>query len=90
MCPHIWMHFQMCLFYILCIHTGIGRDLVVAVEDITKESPKIGEDTLSKREVEDLNRGRAFVRSILESGGSVLASSISEGVKACAKVILCW
>ena len=58
----------------------------MVVEDITKENPKVGEDTISKREVEDLNRGRAFVRSLLESGGSVLASSISEGITACAKV----
>lgn len=46
----------------------------------------IGSDPLSQREVEDLNRGRAFVRSLLEAGGSLLAPTVEEGITASAKV----
>lgn len=70
-----------CVFFI-----GMGRDLVVMVEDVAKENAKIREETLSTREVADLNRGRAFVKSLIESGGSLLTSSVSEGAKAAAKV----
>ena len=48
---------------------GAGRDVLVVVSDIRGESPVIGRDVLSPREVEDLNRGRGFVRTIAESGG---------------------
>ena len=65
---------------------GIGRDLVVVVDDIPTQSAKIGEDTPSSREVEDLNRGRAFVRNLLEAGGSVLATGVEEGIRASANV----
>ena len=68
------------------IPPGIGRDLVVVVDDIPTQSPKIGDDTLSSREVEDLNRGRAFVRNLLEAGGSVLATGVEEGIRASAQV----
>ena len=44
------------------------------------ESPVIGRDVLSPREVEDLNRGRGFVRTIAESGGSTVQSSIQKAV----------
>ena len=59
---------------------------MVVVDDIPTQSAKIGEDTPSSREVEDLNRGRAFVRNLLEAGGSVLATGVEEGIRASAKV----
>ena len=59
---------------------------MVAVEDINKEGSKVGEDILSKRETEDLNRGRAFVRSLLEEGGSYLSTSVEEGTTAVVNV----
>ncbi len=71
------------------VHIGMGRDLVVVVDDILKDSPRIGDDQLSSREVEDLNRGRAFVRSLLETGGSLLALSVQDGVKASSEVHDC-
>lgn len=60
------------------LNLGIGRDLVAVVDDLKKEGSKVGDDALSKREVEDLNRGRAFVRSYLEEGGSYLGISVLE------------
>ncbi len=66
---------------------GLGRDLVVVVDDVSSgDAGTVGGDTLSGREVEDLNRGRAFVRSLLETGGSVLAASVQDGIKASAEV----
>ena len=35
---------------------------------------------LSQREMEDLNRGRAFVRNLAEQGNSILAGSVPEAV----------
>ena len=56
------------------------------MDDIPTLSPRISDDTLSSREVEDLNRGRAFVRNLLEAGGSVLATGVEEGIRVSAKV----
>lgn len=71
----------------IAFFAGIGRDLVVVVDDISTQKPKIGDDTPSPREVEDLNRGRAFVRSLLEAGGSVLATEVEEGIRVTAKIL---
>ncbi|XP_064396027.1 uncharacterized protein LOC135343031 [Halichondria panicea] len=71
----------------MAFFAGMGRDLVVVVDDILKDSPRIGDDQLSSREVEDLNRGRAFVRSLLETGGSLLALSVQDGVKASSEIL---
>ena len=61
---------------------GSGRDVLVVVDDIIGESPTIGGDVLSHREVEDLNRGRMFVRMITggSAGGSVVESNIHRAV----------
>lgn len=65
---------------------GIGRELVVVVEDIQGEDPKIGSETLSRREVEDLNRGRAFVRNLAEHSGSILEPTVAKGVETSVRV----
>ena len=59
---------------------GSGRDMLMVVDDIVGDNPAIGGDRLSPREVEDLNRGRAFVRNIAEQGGSLLESSVHQAV----------
>lgn len=59
---------------------GLGRELVLVVEDIRGENPQIAEDALSRREAEDLNRGRAFVRNLVEQENSVLTGSVTEAV----------
>ena len=60
---------------------GSGRDVLVVVDDIVGESPAIGGDVLSRREVEDLNRGRAFVRTVTEAaGGSLVESNVHRAV----------
>lgn len=41
---------------------------------------QIAEDALSRREAEDLNRGRAFVRNLVEQENSVLTGSVTEAV----------
>ena len=61
---------------------GNGRDLLVVVDDITGDAPAIGGDRLSHREVEDLNRGRAFVRSVTDEGGCLLEATIHKAVSA--------
>lgn len=80
------MEFYCCVIVSLC--SGLGRDLVVVVDDVPggDGEARVGEDTLSVREVEDLNRGRAFVRNLLETGGSVLARSVQDGIRASAEV----
>ena len=67
-------------------HTGLGREMIVVVDDITGPAPYIGDVSLSEREMADLNRGRAFVRHYLESGSSVLEVSVETAVQAVAKV----
>ena len=67
--------------------TGLGREMIVVVEDISGDSPSISGEALSEREVQDLNRGRAFVRHYLESGNSVLELSVDSAVQTTAKVI---
>ena len=37
---------------------------------------RIGDDSLSPREVEDMNRGQAFIRTLLEAGGSLVATGV--------------
>ena len=56
------------------------------MQDIQGENPRIGSDTLSRREVEDLNRGRAFVRNLSEHSGSILESTVVEAVETSVKV----
>ena len=65
---------------------GISRQLVVVVQDIEGDNPRIGSDILSRREVEDLNRGRAFVRNLSEHSGSILESTVAEAVETSVKV----
>ena len=60
--------------------------MIVVVEDIIGASPSIGGEVLSEREVQDLNRGRAFVRHYLESGNSVLETTVDTAVQTTAKV----
>ena len=58
----------------------------MVVDDISDDSPSINGEVLSEREVQDLNRGRAFVRHYLESGNSVLELSVDSAVQTTAKV----
>ena len=67
-------------------HTGLGREMIVVVDDITGPAPCVGGDALSEREAADLNRGRAFIRHYLESGSSVIEVSVETAVQAAAKV----
>ena len=59
---------------------GSGRDVLVVVSDIRGESPVISGDILTPREVEDLNRGRAFVRTVSEAAGNLVESSVQRAV----------
>ena len=59
---------------------GSGRDVLVVVSDIRGESPVISGDILTPREVEDLNRGRAFVRTVSEAAGNLVESSVRRAV----------
>lgn len=59
-----------------------SRDVLVVVDDIRGEAPVIGGDRLSRREVEDLNRGRAFVRSITDKSGCLVEENVHEAVTA--------
>ena len=61
---------------------GSSRDVLVVVNDITGDAPMIGGDRLSRREVEDLNRGRAFVRSITDKSGCLVEETVQEAVTA--------
>ena len=69
---------------------GSGRDLLVVVEDITGQAPTIGGDRLSPREVEDLNRGRAFVRTITDEGGCSVETTVQKAVTALVDVSYLW
>ena len=68
------------------VHAGLGREMIVVVDDITGPAPCVGGDALSEREGADLNRGRAFIRHYLESGSSVIEVSVETAVQAVAKV----
>ena len=59
---------------------GSGRDVLVVVSDIQGESPVISGDVLTPREVEDLNRGREFVRTVSETAGNLVESSVHRAV----------
>jgi hypothetical protein len=59
---------------------GSGRDVLVVVSDIQGESPVISGDVLTPREVEDLNRGREFVRTLSETAGNLVESSVHRAV----------
>lgn len=61
---------------------GSSRDVLVVVNDITGDAPMIGGDRLSRREVEDLNRGRAFVRSITDKSGCLVEETVQEALTA--------
>ena len=61
---------------------GSGRDVLVVVDDIKEEAPSIGGERLSRREVEDLNRGREFVRTITDAGGCLVGATIHKVVTA--------
>ena len=65
---------------------GLGREMIVVVDDLSGPSPCVGDDVLSEREVKDLNRGRAFVRHYLECGSSVLEETVETAVQTTAKV----
>lgn len=68
----------------LCI--GQGQDLVAIVEDIGLDGAVIAGETLSDREIQDLNRGRLFTRNIMEESGCLLADSLHSGLIASIKV----
>lgn len=69
----------------LCI--GQGQDLVALVEDIGLDGRAvIAGETLSDREIQDLNRGRLFTRNIMEESGCLLADSLHSGLIASIKV----
>ncbi|CAI8039010.1 hypothetical protein GBAR_LOCUS21707, partial [Geodia barretti] len=59
---------------------GSGRDVLVVVSDIQGESPVISGDVLTPREVKDLNRGREFVRTVSETAGNLVESSVHRAV----------
>ena len=59
---------------------GSGRDVLVVVSSIQGESPVISGDVLTPREVEDLNRGREFVRSVSENAGNLVETSVRRAV----------
>ncbi len=70
----------------MCACVGQGRDLVSVVEDLDsgdgKGSTSIRGDVLTAREVEDLNRGRMFVRNLLEEGrASLLCGSLADALQ---------
>ncbi len=65
---------------------GQEKDLVVVVEDIAAEGAAIAGENLSGREVEDLNRGRLFVRNLIEEGGSFLADTLDSALSASVQV----
>ena len=45
--------------------TGLGREMIVVVDDLSGPSPCVGDDVLSEREVKDLNRGERLSDIIL-------------------------
>ena len=53
---------------------------MAVVDDIIGDSTGVGGEGLSCREVADLNRGREFVRRVMEGNGSVLESTVSQAV----------
>lgn len=59
---------------------------MAVVEDIAVEGAIIAGETLSPREVEDLNRGRLFVRNLIEEGGCFLADTIPSALSVSIKV----
>lgn len=58
---------------------------MAVVEDIP-EGTAIADETLSVREVEDLNRGRLFVRNLIEEGGCFLADVLHDALTATIQV----
>ena len=64
----------------IAFYVGSGRDLVSVVDDITGDSPSIGGERLCCREVQDLNRGREFVRRVMEEADCSLEPSVSQAV----------
>lgn len=62
---------------------------MAVVEDIAPDTAQIRGEALSAREVEDLNRGRLFVRNLLEEGrGSFLADDLSSALDATVTVCM--
>ena len=55
------------------------------VEDICADGTIAGE-ALSTREIQDLNRGRLFIRNLVEEGGCLLSDSISSALTAAVQV----
>lgn len=55
------------------------------VEDICADGTIAGE-ALSTREIQDLNRGRLFIRNLVEEGGCQLSDSISSALTAVVQV----
>ncbi|KAL5484563.1 hypothetical protein EMCRGX_G021087 [Ephydatia muelleri] len=65
---------------------GIGRDVVSVILDVNNSTTIAGEK-LSPREVDDLNRGRAFVKSILEvSSNSIIQSDLPTALNTIAQL----
>ena len=58
---------------------------MAVVEDIPEEATIAGE-TLSAREVQDLNRGRLFVRNLIEEGGCYLSDTLHSALRASIQV----
>lgn len=67
-------------------YTGQTQELVVVVEDICIEGATIAGETLSARETQDLNRGRLFVRNLVEEGGCLLADCVASALTATVQV----
>lgn len=59
---------------------GSSRDVLVVVDDITGEAPVISGDRVSRREMEDLNRGRAFVRNITDRSGCLVEETVHKAL----------
>lgn len=65
---------------------GQSRDVVSVVEDISAGATIAGE-ALSDREIQDLNRGRLFIRNLVEEGGCLLSDSIESALSASVQMI---
>ena len=65
---------------------GYGRELVCYVEDL-EAGDVIRGDALSPREQQDLNRGRLFVRNLLEEAhASLLVDDLTQALQVMQKV----
>lgn len=61
---------------------------MAVVKDISNNEAVIAGETLSSREIEDLNRGRLFIRNLVEEGGCFLADSLESALSISVKVFV--